>query len=66
MRKREFLDYLADMQEAVVSVLEFTQGMTWDQFVQDRKTVYAVVRAFEIIGDSMLPTPSGSVNRWQA
>lgn len=65
MRKREFLDYLADMQEAVGSVLEFTQGMTWDQFVQDRKTVYAVVRAFEIIGEAAKKVPAGVRKRHQ-
>ncbi|ALA58381.1 hypothetical protein NITMOv2_1964 [Nitrospira moscoviensis] len=26
--------------------------MTWADFAQDQKTLYAVVRAFEIIGDA--------------
>ena len=31
--------------------------MTWTQFVQDQKTVYAVVRAFEIIGEAAKKVP---------
>lgn len=56
-QKREYLDYLADIQEAVGSILDFTQDMTWEQFEQDRKTVYAVVRAFEIIGEATKKVP---------
>ena len=35
--KREYLDYLSDIQEAVSSILAFTEGMTWEQFARDRK-----------------------------
>lgn len=31
--------------------------MTWTQFVQDQKTVYAVVRVFEIIGEAAKKVP---------
>lgn len=55
--KREYRDYLADIQEATDSILNFTDGMTWEQFSQDRKTLYAVVRAFEIIGEATKKVP---------
>ena len=56
--KREYLDYLSDIQKAVSSILEFTEGMTWEQFAKDRKTLYAVVRAFEIIGEAAKKIPT--------
>lgn len=55
--KREYLDYLSDIQEAVSSILAFTEGMTWEQFERDRKTCYAVVRAFEMIGEAAKKIP---------
>jgi uncharacterized protein with HEPN domain len=56
-RKREFLDYLADIQDATEHVSEFTKDMTWEEFAQDQKTRYAVVRAFEIIGEAAKKIP---------
>jgi uncharacterized protein with HEPN domain len=55
--KREYLDYPSDIQEAVSSILAFTEGMTWEQFASDRKTLYAVVRAFEMIGEAAKKIP---------
>ena len=56
--KREFLDYLTDIQEASQNISQFIAGMTWAQFAQDQKTIYAVVRAFEIIGEAAKNVPS--------
>lgn len=56
-RKREFLDYLANIQEASQHITQFMAGMTWAQFAQDQKTIYAVVRAFEIIGEAAKKVP---------
>mgnify|MGYP001619962454 CR=1 FL=1 len=56
-RKREFLDYLTDIQEASQHITQFMAGMTWAQFAQDQKTIYAVVRAFEIIGEAAKKVP---------
>ena len=54
---REFLDYLADIQEASQNISQFISGMNWDEFSQDQKTIYAVVRAFEIIGEAAKKVP---------
>ena len=56
-RKREFLDYVADIQDAAQNISQFIAGMTWAQFAQDQKTIYAVVRAFEIIGEAAKKVP---------
>jgi uncharacterized protein with HEPN domain len=55
--KREFLDYLADIQDASQNISQFISEMTWDEFALDQKTIYAVVRAFEIIGEAAKKVP---------
>jgi uncharacterized protein with HEPN domain len=45
-------DYLVDILDAIVKTEQFIQGMTFDRFAQDDKTVFAVVRALEIIGEA--------------
>jgi len=37
-RTRRDLDYLADIQEAIHRILAYTQGMTWDDFLEDHRT----------------------------
>ena len=48
---------MADIQEAAGHIEQFIAGMTWTQFSQDQKTIYAVVRAFEIIGEAAKKIP---------
>ena len=55
--KREFLDYLTDIQDATQHISEFIEDMTWAEFALDQKTLYAVVRAFEIIGEAAKKIP---------
>ena len=50
--ERTYTDYLVDILDAIVKTEQFIQGMAFDRFVQDDKTVFAVVRAFEIIGEA--------------
>jgi uncharacterized protein with HEPN domain len=38
--------------------LSFVKGMDYDRFAKDRKTVYAVIRALEIIGEASKNLPS--------
>jgi uncharacterized protein with HEPN domain len=55
--KREFIDYLNDIFSAIEKVERFTQGMDLEEFVEDEKTVFAVVRALEIIGEAAKKIP---------
>jgi len=45
-------DYLRDILNAVDEVETFVDGMSFEEFVKDRKTVNAVVRSIEIIGEA--------------
>jgi len=55
--KREYEDYLRDMLENAEKALSFVRGMDYDGFCTDDKAVYAVIRAFEIIGEAARQIP---------
>lgn len=63
MRKRNFTDYLRDILDAIEKVETFTQGMDYEQFVKDEKTVFAVIRALEIIGEASKNIPNSVKDR---
>ena len=55
---RVYLDYIRDMLESAEKALQFVEGMKFEEFVEDEKTVYAVVRAIEIIGEAVKKVPA--------
>ncbi len=55
---REYLDYLKDIIDAINKVDAFVAGMTFETFEKDAKTNFAVIRAFEIIGEAVKNIPS--------
>lgn len=56
--KREFLDYVDDVIDAMSKVQKFTEAMGYEDFIKDDKTVFAVTRAIEIIGEAVKKMPS--------
>lgn len=55
--ERVHTDYLEDILDAVQKIEEFTVGMTRETFRKDSKTVFAVIRALEIIGEAAKKIP---------
>jgi len=55
--KREFRDYIQDVIDATNKSMKFVGGMEYEDFVQDDKTVFAVIRAIEIIGEAVKNIP---------
>ena len=49
---RSTLDYLDDILDAAGKIEIFTRGMSYEEFSGDDKTVYAVTRALEVIGEA--------------
>jgi len=54
---RTLKDYLEDMCNAAKEVLEFTEGMEFEEFSRDRKTVNAVLRSLEVMGEAAKKIP---------
>lgn len=55
--EREYGDYLDDILDSISKIAKFIEGMTFDQFAKDDKTLYAVIRALEIIGEAAKHIP---------
>ena len=55
--KRVYKDYLKDIRTSISEIQEFSAGMTFEEFSYDRKTIHAVVRCFEIIGEAAKNLP---------
>ena len=56
--KRNWGVYIKDILQAVNNAREFTKGMTFNQFKKDQKTISAVTRELEIIGEATKRVPS--------
>ena len=56
--KREYVDYLRDIFGAIDKAQQFTEGMSFSTFESDDKTVFAVIRALEIIGEATKKLPA--------
>lgn len=55
---REIDDYLTDVMNAILEVEEFTNGMSYDAFVADKKTANAVIRSLEVLGEATKHIPA--------
>lgn len=56
--KRVYVDFLIDILDSIEKIEQFTKDIDYDQFETDDKTSYAVIRAFEIIGEAAKEIPN--------
>lgn len=52
MSKRQLKLLLEDILESAEKIISYTRGLTYEEFIVDSKTIDAVVRNFEIIGEA--------------
>jgi uncharacterized protein with HEPN domain len=55
---RDFEDYLKDILEAMGKAQQFVENLSYDEFREDDKTVFAVIRALEIVGEATKKIPN--------
>lgn len=57
--QRVYIDYARDMAEALRDIRDFVRGYTLERFVRDKKTVCAVIRGLEVLGEAAgkIPAP---------
>lgn len=55
--KRELGDYIEDIIDAMKKAGDFIKGMDYEAFSQDDKTIFAVIRSIEIIGEAAKKIP---------
>ncbi len=54
----ELRDYLNDILEMIRAGREFTRNLTQAEFRRDEKSVFAVIRCLEVIGEASKQIPS--------
>ncbi len=52
MKNRDYRDYIQDILNSIIDVEDFIRGMSYEEFKKDKKTINAVVRSIEIIGEA--------------
>jgi uncharacterized protein with HEPN domain len=57
-KERELGDYLNDILAAIADIEEFIRGMNYEIFAADKKTVNAVIRSLEILGEATKRIPT--------
>ncbi len=55
--KRTIMDYLNDIKEYSEATIQFTDNITFEDFVKDMKTKFATVRALEVVGEATKNIP---------
>lgn len=54
---RDYRNCLEDILEAIASIREYTAGFSLQTFASDRKTIDAVIRNLEVIGEAVKAVP---------
>lgn len=58
MSRREITLYVDDIRIAIGKIIDYTKDVSYKEFSQDAKTIDAVVRNLEIIGEAVKRFPS--------
>lgn len=65
MPERDWRLFAEDILESVELIDEYIEGMEFDDFKQDSKTIDAVARNFEIIGEASKYIPADIKEKYQ-
>jgi uncharacterized protein with HEPN domain len=55
--ERLIVDYLDDVLESISDIRAFVTGMSYEEFIGDKKTINAVIRSLEVIGEAVKKIP---------
>lgn len=56
-KEQDLTDYLNDIIVAITDIEEFTNGMSYGMFSEDKKTINAVIRSLEVLGEATKHIP---------
>lgn len=63
--KRNYLLFLEDISQRIEKISSFIDGMTYDDFVKDDKTVSACIREIEVIGEATKQIPKEITDKFE-
>ncbi|MHB1252779.1 MAG: HepT-like ribonuclease domain-containing protein [Candidatus Humimicrobiaceae bacterium] len=58
MKNREYTDYLNDIYNSIKDIESFIKNLNFNEFSKDKKTLNAVIRSLEIIGEASKKIPA--------
>lgn len=64
MRERDYRDYVQDIVDSIDETDEFSKGMTFEDFLKDRKTVNAVIRSIDVMGEAAKNIPQSLKDKY--
>ena len=64
MPHRDWRLRIQDIIEAIEKILRYTEGMTFEEFAKDERTVDAVIRNFTVIGEASRHIPQEIEQRY--
>jgi uncharacterized protein with HEPN domain len=56
-KKRDYTVYLTDMIDGATKGIDFISEMSFEDFLNDEKTQFSLIRAIEIIGEASKKIP---------
>lgn len=62
---RDYKLYLSDIQEATSKIITFTKGYSYKKFSMDERTIDAVIRNLEVIGEASKHVPKKLREQYQ-
>jgi uncharacterized protein with HEPN domain len=62
--KRNIVPYLKDILDNLELAAQFTSSMSYEEFCQETKTVYAVIRCLEVMGEAAKNIPPASRRKY--
>lgn len=62
--KRNYKMFVRDIWDSINKVEQFVEGLSFEDFVNDDKTVSAVIRKLEIIGEATKNIPSSTKQKY--
>jgi len=62
--KRDYRDYVQDILDSINDIENFIGDMNFEEFTRDKKTINAVVRSIEVIGEATKKIPKTLRDRY--
>ena len=57
MKRKDYGDYLQDILDSINDTDDFVKGITFEAFLKDKKSINAVIRSIEVIGEASKKIP---------
>jgi uncharacterized protein with HEPN domain len=64
MSPRDWTLRIEDILQAIDRITQYTKGMTWETFSADQRTLDAVIRNVEVIGEASRHVPEDIIARY--